>query len=276
MRIIKKVIEYSSRKEGVFKLVPFGDLHFGHPNCDVDLIERTRNYILETENCFWIGMGDYCDAISPKDKRFNFHSVNLKYATPDVQYRWVRSLFDPIKDKCIGLLDGNHDLLHWKAHAHNYVDSLAYDLGVPYLTIDAYIRLVFKRKTEDSSRSNSFNIYAHHGWTASRTSGGKVNRIEDLASIFPGLELYLMGHTHARGETPPKTHLFVNKNLDVVDHEMRFLFTGAFLRAYVDGHASYIEEKTYKPQPLGTSVVEIDVEPEGSSKPPKIKIYPLS
>jgi hypothetical protein len=280
MRVLKKVLEYASRKDGTFYLVPLGDIHFGHPNCDVDLVEGTVDFIGETHNCLWLGMGDYADAISPKDWRFRLDSIDLEYSSPDKQYRWIRELFAPIAEKCIGLLDGNHDLKHWKEHAHNYVDSLAYDLKIPYLTIDSYIRLIFRRRPLNSNATGSqtVNIYAHHGWTGARTPGGRINRILDLANIFPGLDLYLQGHVHQRGEIPPQTQLFVDGNMNLKHQEQNFVFTGSYLKGYVDGSSSYVEEKTLLPAALGSPLIQIDIDKsrDGKYQQPRLKVVPLS
>jgi len=257
MQVVKHVFEYSSRSELPLRLVPVGDIHLGHRNVDFDILEKVLKYIAKTENCFFLGMGDYADSITTKDRRFDFQSLDLNYPTPDKQYRKIRELFEPIKDKCLGLLHGNHDYIHWKEHNHNYVDDLAYDLGVPYLTVDAYIRIVFKRKSGGHAKQRAFDLYAHHGWTGARTIGGRINRITDLANIFPGLPLYLMGHCHLLGPIPPRIQLKVNQGLQVVEMKQNFVFTGSFLRGYVPKAMSYVESKTYVPTALGSPVISI-------------------
>lgn len=182
MQIAKKVLKFSTRDESDWRLVPLGDDHLGHPNFDLDLHQATIDYIAETPRTIWIGMGDYCDAITAKDRRYDPNSIDPRWPTPDKQYRAIKEMFQPIADKCIGLLDGNHDLRHWKDHQHNYVDNLAYALKVPYLTINAYIRLIFQRESGKTPKRNQFNIYAHHGWTNARTMGYKINRIQDLST----------------------------------------------------------------------------------------------
>ena len=264
MQVISKRLTYDSRKDRFFYLVPLGDMHFGHPNCDVDLFLKARDYIIEKHNCYWIGMGDYCDAISPSDRRFDMHSIDPNYATPDKQYRWVEEQLKPIKDKCLGLLTGNHDILHWKKHGHDYVDGMAYAMEVPYLMDLGYIRLFFERvSTNGSSHSTTFNILAEHGCTAARETSAKVGRIEDMADRIPGLDLYLMGHTHVRGASPPRTQLFINKELRVTSFEENFCFTGSYLKGYLEGKVSYVEEMEYKPTTLGSPLIQVEVEPEG-------------
>jgi len=267
MQVTRKVLKFSSREEADWRLIPLGDDHLGHANFDHDLHQKTIDYIADTPRTLWIGMGDYCDAITAKDHRYDPHAVDPRWPTPDKQYRAITEMFKPIADKCIGLLDGNHDLRHWKDHNHNYVDGLAYDLKVPYLTITAYTRLVFQRESGKQPKHNQFNIYAHHGWTSSRTAGGRVLRIQDLAKTFPGLPLYLMGHVHVRGEAPPKVNLSVDKHLRIIHREERFVFTGGYLKGYLPGAASYVEEQGYVPTSLGSPVIEIKV--NDSARPPK-------
>ena len=267
MQVVKRIIKFESREEKTWLLIPIGDIHLGHIGCDKDLLFKTLEFIEETPNALWIGMGDYCDAITCKDRRHNLHEIDPDYPTPDVQYRAIEELFRPIASKCIGLLDGNHDYAHWLKHNHNYIDALAYNLKVPYLTLDAYVRLVFTRISGKRPKRNAFNIYTHHGWTNSRTMGYKVNRIQDLAKIFPLCPLYLMGHVHLRGEAPPQVQLFIDNRLRVIHHESRFVFTGCYLRSYMPGSQSYAARLGYPPTTLGSPVIEITVNDQ--ARPPK-------
>jgi len=267
MRILKAEEEFNSRSDRFFELIPVGDVHAGHINCHKDMFINTIEYIKNKPNARWIGMGDYADAISTSDKRFDFSAVDPALPTPDKQYRWIKEQFEPIADKCLGLLDGNHDRKHWTSHNHNYVDSLCYDLGVEYLTMDAYLRWVFIR----NKARTAINIYAHHGWAASRSTGGKVNTIHSLSEAWPMLDLYLMGHTHDRGVAPPKVQMEINQNMEHVHHEMNFVHTGAYLRGYVDGTFSYVEEKGYRPAGLGSPIISIEIDPgsKGKYAPPR-------
>lgn len=264
MELCKHIIEYESKEDGWINLVGLGDIHLGPVNFDEDLLLKTVDYILENET-LWIGMGDYCDAITTKDKRHDQHATDYRYDTPDKQYRKIAEILKPIQKTCLGLLDGNHELIHWVHRNHNYTDGLAYALNVPYLTIDAFIRLVFKRNSGKTPKRRAFDIYAHHGWTNARTMGYKINRIQDLSSIFPGLPLYLMGHTHLKGPIPPIIQLYVPRKMKVVHREVRHVFTGSFLKGYQPARdrkrkfSSYVEQKGYQPLSLGAPLIRIGV-----------------
>lgn len=247
MRIVEQII-----KGKKVELVGLGDLHLGNANCDKAKIRNVIEYI-RTHNCLWIGGGDYADAITPKDKRFDYRSVDREFLTPQDQYQQIRKWFYPIRKKCLGLLDGNHDMKHWKEWSHNYVKEIADDLGITYLTIDGYVRLVFSQFNDAV-----YDIYAHHGWTGARTKGGKITRIYDLAGIFPMIDLYLMFHMHDLGLADEMPNLFVDKNLEIRDRIGRFVFGGSFIKGYVKDSISYVEERTYRPSVLGSPVISIE------------------
>lgn len=237
-------------KKDSFYLLPFGDIHFGHKNVDTRILDNVVDYITKNKDVYWVGLGDYGDAIIPNDYRFDYRSIDERFKTPQEQYGALEEMFAPISNKCVGLLDGNHDIVHWKKHAHNYVKELAEDLGVPYLTVDAYLRFHFTKFNAD------YNCYFHHGWTGARTAGGRIARIYDLYNIFPMLDLYAMGHIHSLGMPEPRTALYIDKD-EIHEKISRFLYTGSFLRAYVKDSVSYVEEKTYPPATLGSPLLKI-------------------
>jgi hypothetical protein len=103
----------------------------------------------------------------------------------------------------------------------------------------------------------NFDVYMHHGWTAARTKGAKINHIYDLANIFPYANLYLMGHVHQLGIADKKASLYVDSKLEIRDHLQWFVFAGSFLRGYVKDQTSYIEEKTYPPTLLGSPILTV-------------------
>jgi len=245
MRVQKYIV-----KKPELTLVGFGDLHFGHKNCDKQMINNVVNYVKKNK-CYWLGGGDYGDAIIPTDRRFDYRSLDEQYKTPQQQYNYIEQLFTPITKKCLGLLDGNHDIIHWKKHAHNYVEELAYRLGVPYLTISSYLRFTFPKYKAD------FDVYTHHGWTGARTKGGKINRIYDLGAVFPMADLYLMFHLHDIGIADKQAKLYVDDQEEIRDKMSWYVFGGGFLRGYVKDQVSYVEERTYRPTVLGSPVITI-------------------
>jgi hypothetical protein len=255
MRVIEKIISVRSRPETVVKLIPLGDIHVGHRDLDLDRLTKTIDFIKNDPQCYVIGMGDYAEAIDFKDMRADPNTMDRDLLTPDEQYAKVEELLEPIKDKIICLLDGNHDYMFWMRHSHNFVDVMAHNLEVPYAGFSAYIRI----KTERAKANRTqFNAYAHHGWSSSRSEGGAVNSIHDLHNKFPGLHLYLMGHTHRLGEALPRTTLYIDDGGNIREWIEKYVFTGAFFKGYEQGKgSSYVETHGYNPLMIGAPIIEI-------------------
>jgi len=233
-------------------LVNISDIHLGNINCDKSMLKNVIDYIQKT-NCYWLGGGDYGECITNSDPRFNYDSQDPEFKTPQDQFNAIEEMFRPISNKCLGLIDGNHDYNLWKRHNYNFVQQLSRNLGTEYLTMDAYVRLHFN---EFRGEKGNFNIYTHHGWSGARTAGARVNRVFDLYAIFPMLDLYIMGHMHALGLIEKKTSLYIDGGM-IHDKISHFLYGGSFLRGYTLGPMAYVEEKTYQPTTLGSPVLKI-------------------
>ena len=258
MKIVKVNYEYESRTDDTVTIVGLGDIHRGNPWMEEKLFYKTRDWI-EENDCYVILMGDYGEAINAKDPRHDYNALHPEYMTPDKQYRKIKKDLEPIKDKCIMVLEGNHESNFWKRNNHNYTDELAYFLGVPYAGASGYVLFKFKRKTSNKRHAtNILRIYAHHGWAGGRTDGYKVKIIQDLANVFEDAHLYLMGHTHKKGPVFPTTRLRVDARTEKIrDSDKHFVYTGSFIKGHEIGKGSYVEARAYPPTQLGAAFIEV-------------------
>jgi len=257
LKVIKAIHNYESREDSTAHVVGFGDFHRGNPWFDEDHFYRTRDWIAEN-NCYVVCMGDYGECINSKDPRHDYNAIDWEYATPDKQYRKVLEDLEPIKNKIIMMLDGNHDYGFWKRHNHNYVNWLATDLGVPYVGVSGYILFNFTRKIGKGKESHIFRIFAHHGWSGGRTDGYKVKVIHDMKNIFSDPHLYLMGHTHMKGEVFPTTRLYVDaRTAKIREYTQKYFYTGSYIKGYEEGIGSYVEARAYPPTQIGSPIIEV-------------------
>jgi len=275
MQVVEITHEYYSRNDSTCRIVGFGDIHRGNPWFDEDLFYKTRDWIRDND-CLWIGMGDYGECINAKDPRHDYNALDYEYATPDVQYRKVREDLEPIKDKCIMMLEGNHESNFWRRHNHNYTQWMATDLGIKYVGISGYILLRFLHKTTDgkSATRRIFRIYAHHGWAGGRSDGYKVKVIQDLRNIFDDADLYMMGHTHKLGSVFPTTTLSVNaRTKKIQDKDKNYVYTGSYIKGHEVGKGSYVEARAYPPTQLGSPLIEIRPKNTGGSSDKSMKTF---
>jgi len=249
MRVIIKKIPYKAGD--CFTIVFFGDLHLGLKHIDWNCLQRVLNFI-KNNDCWWIGMGDWAHAIvpHPQEKRFDFEDLDLELLTPDLQYRKVQELLQPIAKKCIVLLTGNHDEVLRKRHYHDFVDALAYNLGVTYGGINAFVRLAFYRGNGRSRHHSRFDLYVHHGYFGGRTKSGKLKRLTDMELLMDA-DIYAMGHIHEIDWTT-LTQLCVDSRGNIKQRVKYFLATGSFMKGYPEGPSHlYVEKKMLRPTRLG-------------------------
>ena len=173
MQVKEHRISYS--RPDKFKIYPIGDIHKGTIHCDEDAIERQIAKIKSEPNSYWVGMGDYCDSITKNDKRFEMGGLSSWVKPNDIiesQRKEIVRIFTPIKDKCLGLLTGNHEESLHQANQDDITGHICNDLGVPYLGYSCFLVLTFERFTSHWQGV----IQAWHGSGAAQTDGARLNR----------------------------------------------------------------------------------------------------
>jgi len=235
-------------------IVPIGDIHYGAYGCQKKMLQDDIKRILNDDHTYWVGIGDYIDAITTADlKRFDIRALDKElWGCLDniaiEQIRRVAEWLEPIKDKCLGLVGGNHEETIRK-QGHDLVSILAEKLDAPYLGDEGYIRL----RLAYPSRSQVVLIRAIHGDFSGRTSGGLALWAERQAFYFPTMNITLAGHAHRRLaleriwlDVPPRG------KLGLVDRRQVVVLTGGYLAGRKEGGRSYVERRGYPPAKLGT------------------------
>ena len=201
-------------------------------------------------------MGDSAEFITPSDKRWDsgvisdwLHPDNI--ATDQVNH--YCDLFSPIADKCIGKLEGNHEV-SIKQHNHDNVQKNICDkLNITNLGYSCFIRFIFRRtKTETRSYTGMFT----HGAGAAITAGSKLQRLQRLMDSFDA-DIVAQGHTHDL-ITYTKPYLKLADNNEIKQRVKVGAMTGCWFRTYTQGvSASYGEQRNYPPVMLGSPVFEL-------------------
>jgi len=157
-----KLMDYRylvSGRDVEFRLYVLGDVHIGALNCaEVELIKLVK-HIQKDPYAIWVGGGDYADAVILNDAaRFDVNTLpnwmltgnpqTIKERIGDILFaqrqRFVK-LVMPIRDKCLGLIEGNHEFAIFKHHNRDHMSELCRMLDVTNLTDCAFLRLRFLR-----------------------------------------------------------------------------------------------------------------------------------
>lgn len=190
MKTIKCDLPYAEKIE----IIPLADLHLGDSMSDFKLIMERIEYIKNTENVYCILGGDLMDtAISSSVG--DTYGANLK---PMDQLSQCVKIFEPIKDKILAVLPGNHENRVYRSDGIDITEMMCAQLGISakYSPTTALLFIRFgKARTGRHGRPMLYTIYVTHGAGGGRKEGGKINRLADLACIVDA-DIYCCGHTH--------------------------------------------------------------------------------
>ena len=270
----KLYIPYPSRSSE-FHLWHLSDLHLMNKGCAEDKIRQDVQAIKKDPYSFWIGGGDYCDYIGYSDKRFDPDAVADYIKVKDlgqlqtIGMKKIKSIFTPIKDKCLGLLFGNHEKCYavytQQQDKHGW---LCTELGVRNLHYCCLFDIVFHRKPRSkpqllikppgrkSGDAWSVRIFAHHGAGFAQTPGGKLNRLVQFMQSFDA-NVYFCGHVHdqlGRREPTIGANAACTK---LVEHVKIGVISGSYLKTYAQNCTGYGEQRGYRPTVLGAAVIQL-------------------
>ena len=216
--------DLSAELESV-ELYDLADFHIGDMMCDYKLVQGLIEHIRGTENAYCILGGDLMDtAISSSSGDTYGASIQ-----PMEQLRSCVKLFEPIKDKILCILHGNHENRVYKADGIDMTALMAAQLGIGE-RYSATTALMFIRFGHDTTHNRKlcYTVYATHGHGGGRKEGGKINNLADLANIVDA-DCYVCGHTHLPASFKRKYYRADPQNSTVQTVTKLFMNTAAAL-----------------------------------------------
>ena len=189
MKTIKCNLPYAD----IIEIMPMADLHIGDSQCDYKLILERIEYIKNTPNAYCILDGDLMDTAIASSIG-DTYSASIQ---PMEQLKHCVKIFEPIKDKILAVLSGNHENRVYKSDGIDITEIMCAQLGIAdkYSPTTALLFIRFGKYKATKDKKQMYTIYATHGSGGGRKEGGKVNRLADLASIVDA-DIYVHGHTH--------------------------------------------------------------------------------
>lgn len=253
-----------------------GDIHLGSRACDEKRLDKLIGWVLNKEDTYVIGMGDYVDGILRQDLK-RFMGTAIKEELRDMldsmineQTRMVVKKFKSLADegRLIGMAEGNHEYSIKQHHSYDILKEICSQLSVPFLGYSFFYRLTLKKANTATKRN--LVIYGHHGHGTGRKVGSSTNRLVDGITSYDA-DVHLMGHDHQKlGKRYIRLGVTSKGNCKLVHKPVVLARTGSFLKTCVVGDTTYAEKAGYPPNDLG--VVRIDVRFVGEEKEMDIHI----
>lgn len=258
MKVFEKKIPVPLSKHDSIKIIPMGDIHIGAASVDKKYLRSTIDWVKNTDDAYIIGMGDYCDAIDVKDKRFDIKAVDkVFYKDLDniacSQMDYITTLLKPVSEKILCMIPGNHEDKLRTRYSIDIMKQLENVLGVDVGDYMTYLRLKFDQK---QVHTNPVTFWLHHGWFAGRKMGSKVNQLADVSNSYDA-DVYIAGHSHDLFATTSEKISLPNTGMSTMKSKKIFINSGTFMETIVDGSTSYPEQKAYNVAKIGTARLDI-------------------
>jgi hypothetical protein len=257
-----------------YNLYVGSDLHLGSPTVSEDAIAEMVNDCKKDRKGYMANIGDNIEAITAKDKRFEFS--NTKYQTAHEQADAVVKLFKPLGQKLLAVGFGNHEMkLNGVIQADRYI---AEALGVPHGR--------YEYKLQMYDKDTGLLMHKHHFWHgAGQVTSNAKDKIQAEGNMKAALKnklmrkgwadciAHYMGHIHRFIIVPPtvnnelylttdqsgkiKQHYRHHENqaADYISPDARwYVATGSFMKTYCqedDEYISYAETFGYSPAEIG-------------------------
>lgn len=215
-------------------IYPIVCMHVGAKQCDENFIKEHVERIAEDPNGRAVYMGDAGECNIRNSKGSIFEQT----LTPGEQQVHAAELLEPIKNKLLFGISGNHGRRIDIETGLSWDETFCFRLGIPYLELAAFMRL------DVGERTVSYDLYFHHGAGGSINMGGKVNKARKFEEIVEA-DAVFTAHTHICCEIPPTPRATIEPraNEGIVWKETHSYICGC---AY-DSRTGYAEERGYSP-----------------------------
>lgn len=228
-----------------FRLVVVSDLHIGLKNFREDMWLKQLEELAQPDT-YWISLGDIVEGRVGSDIKMYDPALATMYLQE--QYQYFTNSIAPYKDKCIGMIRGNHEVGHIARNAYDPLDVYCGENNIHYFGDLA--RLVLKNKT------NKCRLLAFHGAGGGRQVGSAMNRINSYAGNFLA-DVVISGHHHK------PAHTISTQPIEVCGDELTFtrrdeIITGSLMDGYTKDVGAYSEQKLLPPYVPSYTVIYFD------------------
>lgn len=233
-----------------------GDWHWGSPQCRKNDIRKLVKRIADDPKALWIGCGD----LAENALITSVGDVYKQEVSPQSQLGQLVLLLEPIADKCLAMVGGNHGARTTKGSGLDPDHVLAALLRLGDLVGDpgkycGYSSLIDLCFEPTPTAITHWVIYLHHGAGGGRTKGGKTNAASRGVEIVEGADILITAHHHADISFSDRISYISNGSGEAQIKWRRRHYTSV-LSALEYGE-SYAEAKQMPPASLGQVVLTL-------------------
>lgn len=262
---------FNTTRTDTFTIVPIGDVHIGSRACDEARLRSVVKRIQDDPTSYWVGLGDYCEFINVRDKRFSVAALAPWIKTQDladlarVQRDRFLDAVRPIASKCLGLVKGNHEETlqqHFERDVYSEIVTGVKEAGKfdadHRLALGFYGWLMLNFYRADSrNRGTKIRFNLHHGFVGGRLAGAKALNMQRWLWTH-NADVVIFGHSHNTMIQPEAVEEIDGSGRVRINTRIG-CYAGTFHKTNGEGFSTYSEVKGYFPLPQ--SGVEVYLRP---------------
>lgn len=228
-------------KKPEIKIYSLGDIHFG--NNENGLRKNFTNIVKEIqkdENAYWVSHGDIFENATRSSLSDPQKSLPI-----NEELKLMRVILNPIAEKCLGMIGGNHGTGRSSRDLTLNPDrELSEHLKVPFDPFSCVVQITVNAR--------KYVIFIFHGRSTGITIGAKFNGFERMEKVVSNADIYLAGHTHQYGHIP-----VCSFEIDRIHDHMRILDKHYVNGGHMLDYVSYARQYGYRPLPYGQAVMTL-------------------
>lgn len=271
MRIVR-VAEEAGHGEWI-NLHHLTDMHLGAPDFAEDEFRERVALIAEDPRSRWTMGGDLGDLIRHNDRRYTPTELHPRYRqATDIALatqQHALELLEPIKDKCWGWADGNHERKVDETFGGHFGAEICTRLGIERRFVDYRGFVHVRVKIRGRGAQLGLLIDIQHGWQAGRGDGAFQNQAR-VELGFTEADVVLRGHSHKPNHFTAVTLDVDHRKTRVVQRQRTVINGGSWRTGYRDGlppvtadtlheteRSMWAETKGFRVEPVGGPVLRL-------------------
>jgi predicted phosphodiesterase len=219
------------------RIVPLGDVHFGHKNCDVTAFQSVVKHILTHDDTYSFLVGDLLETATKKSIGAGLFEEDSHL---NKQVDSMKKMLKPLADagKILGGVDGNHEDRVYQLTSLCPVAQICQEFNIPFQQYQMYYILEINNM--------KYKVFLTHGKGGGSSKTTKIKNVAKPSEIAPLMDLYISGHYHSDISDKDKV-MYVDEEGNIKEHIRRFVMCGSFMKYY----GSYAEQAVLQPSIVG-------------------------
>jgi hypothetical protein len=172
--------------QGDVKIALLFDVHYGNFAHKKEKFLSYLNWIKETPNVYAILGGDLMEDALDDGRGMTYDQTE----NPHTQFDDMVKLLAPISHKILCATTGNHEHRIYKKTGIDITKLLCEKLKIPYFSGAIWLTIL--------ANTYKWNLWVSHGYSSSRTKGGKMNSANRPKSFTGLIHFFISGHVHDR------------------------------------------------------------------------------